>query len=1169
MNIIESSQRIIPGLITALCIVMTTPGQAAPGTLPTTPLFLTNAVEPNIFYTLDDSGSMEWELMVKNGTAGVTSSSGLPVLGGLPRYYVLPNPANGQDGYWQGSLANYYPYTAPSVSLEPLSWIARNHQANSLYYNPDVTYQAWQGLDASDNPLYTDASPTSALGDPNNPTFGSLDLTSTFTFTIWHQSTWKNDSLFPATYYEWVDSDSDGVLESTDSYNTIEIKPANAPFPSGRSYSEEIQNFANWYQYYRKRSYIAKGAMGRVVNNTDATRMGLDLYNAGHQFDATSMTDPAQKAALLNELYGVAISCGPGKTSGYSTACPGTPARTALDRVGRLFQGATANPSPIQTAADGGECQQNFNVLLSDGFWNGAAEPSGIGNADQDTSGTPDNGFDGDSTESVDGGNYEDSYSVTLADVAMHYYETDLSPLANRVPTQEDVDEADHQHLVNYTIGFGITGNLDPANDDPVAGGANFWPDPTDAQDEDRVDDLWHAAYNSRGQYLAAQNAAELENSLLQAIQDISSRTATAAAVAVNSARLTSESVVYIAQFNSNRWQGSLLAYPIIDLDLGTLSANPKWEAGNILTSRNIGNDPRTIITHNGTRGVPFRWDTAALSANMVNDLKTNSSGGTDTDTVGEARLNYLRGDRSNEGTGYRFRPRPGLLGDIVNSGPVFVGDATLAWPDVAPFPSTSGTRYSDFKTGAASTRNKIVYVGSNDGLLHGFDDNNGQEVLAYAPNILASTESSRGYHYLTNPSYTHNWYVDLTPTLSDVYLTTGFGPGWHTVLIGALRGGGRGLFALDVTNPAQFNEANASKIAMWEFSNAIDNDLGYTYSRPTIALTNSGRWVAIFGNGYNDLGSGEASLFILDIEKGVDGWVAQDYVKITTKSGTPADRNGLATPALADVDGNGTVDRVYAGDLKGNIWAFDLSSSNEAQWSVAYKQGSTPKPLFTTQAGQPITAKPVLAKHPTIPFQNSPSNAPNLMVYFGTGQYLIESDKTNTSVQSFYGVWDQGDPELTRANLIEQTFDASYASRVLTRNYIDYSTEYGWWFDLPDAGERSVTNSIARADTIFFNTFVPENNPCSVGGYGYRFSVDMATGGSPSETVVDFDKNGQIDEHDNENLTGIRAAIRQEGYLPEPVFIEDLVFTGPVASKIKSLPNNPEGRFSWQELIK
>jgi type IV pilus assembly protein PilY1 len=403
--------------------------------------------------------------------------------------------------------------------------------------------------------------------------------------------------------------------------------------------------------------------------------------------------------------------------------------------------------------------------------------------------------------------------------------------------------------------------------------------------------------------------------------------------------------------------------------------------------------------------------------------------------------------------------------------------------------------------------------------------------------------------------------------------MRTGSGNGWHTILIGGLRGGGRGLYALDVTDPNSFSESNADKIVMWEFSSADDNDLGYTYSKPTIAMANNGRWVAIFGNGYNDRGSGEAKLFILDIEAGLDGWQSGDYIEISTKAGSPNDRNGLATPALVDVDGDGTVDRVYAGDLQGNMWAFDLSGSNASSWGVAYSNGGNPAPLFTTQAKQPITAKPVVAKHPIIPSQSSPSNAPNLMVFFGTGQYLVDTDNNNKDTQSFYGVWDRGDQQLDISNLVEQTFDPRFNRRVMTRNYVDYSTKYGWRFDFPVAGERSVTSAVARGDIIFFNTFIPVVDPCTPGGYGYKFAVDMARGGSPEEPAIDTDNNGVIDSNDYDREpgggTGVIAAIRQDGYLPEPVFIDDLSFTGEIATKVKKLPNVPVGRLSWQELIK
>ncbi len=1155
MNKPTPSHKLIQSLGLAITMVLAAPTQAAPGPLPKTPLFLTNSVEPNVFFLLDDSGSMDWEVMYPNGTAGIASFGGMPILNGRSVAYWHPGwHGNYMYNWWIEVIppANWSD-PDPTVTWEDNLWVLRNHNANKLYYNPEVTYTPWKGSDSSGNPLYQDANPTAVLRDPTNPGGDTVDLTQTYDWWDFTTGTTYNNVTYLPSYYTWdADTDGDGEIDPNEPHTLYEIKPSTPAYPSGRTYAEELQNYANWFQYYRKREFATKAAVGGVINNTDATRMGLRVINNGQIQDVITMTNPANKRGFLQLFYNT--------PSQYA----GTPLRRGLDRTGKYFM-TTGAGAPILPADQGGECQQNFALVMTDGFWNGGT-PGGIGNADGDNS----SNWDGNATQSFDGGNYADNFSVTLADVAMFYYENDLRGLANKVPTTAGVDLNDQQHLVTYTISFGLKGTLDPKTDNPTDTGF-VWPDPIPgSNDLQKVDDLFHAAYNGRGLYLSAQDPVELETSLNTALTDIAERTATAAAVAVNSARLTSESVVYLAQFNSNRWQGRLFAFPIVDLNLGTLASTPKWEANNELTSRDLSASPRQILTWNGTQGTPFEWDTSKLTTEMMNDLRTNPDGSTGPDAVAQARLSYLRGDRSNENSGYAFRPRLTLLGDLVNSGPVFVSAPNLAWPDTAPFPDSTGSRYSDFKNSSIKNRKKVVYIGSNDGMLHAFDDDTGEELFAYVPNLLASSDLEKGFHYLTDPNYTHNWYVDLTPTLSDVFMSTVGGTGWRTILVGGLRGGGRGLFALDVTDPSNFNEGNANKMVMWEFSSADDNDLGYTYSRPTIAMANNGRWVAIFGNGYNGTGDGAAKLFILDIEAGQDGWQPGDYVEITTQVGDTINRNGLATPALADIDGNGTVDRVYAGDLEGNMWAFDLSGNTSSSWDVAYSASGSPAPLFTTQANQPITAKPVLAKHPTIPSQSSPSNAPNLMVYFGTGQYLVETDKSNTDTQSFYGVWDRGDQNLDISNLVEQTFDTSYTGRVLSRNFVDYSVKYGWRFDLPIPGERAVTSAVARGDTVFFNTFIPVIDPCTVDGYGYKFAVDMVTGGSPKKTVIDVNRDGVINNDDNENgNNGVIAAIRQDGYLPEPVFIEDLAFTGEVATKIKKLPDVPTGRFSWQELIK
>ena len=1110
---------------------------AAPGTLSTAPLFVSTLVEPNIFFSFDDSGSMNWEALVKNGTGGFFATSGLPLVGNYFRYYYNPD--------WHNNRQIMPPSAGQNTTWVNNIWIFRNSVGNKSYYDPSIKYVPWAGSKIDGTPLYSDADPLKALFDPDEPTGASTNLTVAKDFYDYDDCLcYLNGSVYLPTYYTWTDTNANGQIDPSDAHQEVKILAGSA----------EMQNFANWFVYYRNREYAAKGAIGRVINNTDATRMGLDIFNGGTKINTVTMTDPANKRAMLKEFY-AAVSAG------------GTPTRNAIKRMGGLFERTTAN-SPILSAALGGECQQNFSILVTDGFWNGA-NPANIGNADGDNN-TPFDGDDGRSGlasfNSNDGGNYADASSRTLADTMMHYYEHDLRPdLADKVPTIAGVDEAAHQHLVGYTISFGLSGTLDSTTVDPTAPGFQ-WPD-AHLGDSEKVDDLWHAAYNARGKYLSAQNPGELEQALNESIADIAERTATAAAVSINSSKLTTESVVYLAQFNTNRWQGDLFAFRIADLNTGALAPTADWAASSELTSRNFTSNPRVLLTHDGTDGVPFKWD--SLSLLQKNDLRTNPAGTFDIDDIAKARLEYLRGDRSNEANGYFFRQRASLLGDLVNAGPVFTGAPDLSLPDTAPFPTAKGTRYSDYKSGPAKTRAGVVYAGANDGMLHGFDEKTGKEVLAYIPGNLFSTTRDQGLHYLTDPNYRHRYYNDLTPTVSDIYADIGGGLKWNTVLVSGQRAGGRGIYALDVTNPALFSNANAANLALWEFTHP---DLGFTFSRPQIGLMNDKSWVAIFGNGYNDTGDGQAKLYIVKIDKGVDGnWAASDYKIITTGSGSTTDRNGLATPALADLDGNGTIDRAYAGDLKGQMWAFDLNDVIPANWGVNL--------LFTAKGTgpggkipRPITAQPTLARHPTV--STTSTNEPNIMVFFGTGQYLVDVDRAAPYYDdNFYGVWDKGVNNLKSTNLVEQTYDTSFGSnRVLTNNTVDYNlNDFGWYLGLPATGERSITPSVVRGTVVFFNTFVPSEDPCTVGGFGFRFAVNLVNGGATEEAETDINNDGYVDVKDkvsNGATVSTVSAIKQDGFLPEPVFIEDIAFTADTPAKVRKLPKIPKGRLSWQELI-
>jgi type IV pilus assembly protein PilY1 len=530
-------------------------------------------------------------------------------------------------------------------------------------------------------------------------------------------------------------------------------------------------------------------------------------------------------------------------------------------------------------------------------------------------------------------------------------------------------------------------------------------------------------------------------------------------------------------------------------------------------------------------------------------------------------------------------------LGDIVDSTPVYVGAPQSAWPEYSTNSKfgTATKSYSAYKTAQVS-RTPVVYVGANDGMLHGFNaqfgtsnTNRGKELIAYVPRAVASDLKDSGIHYFPALTYSHKFYVDLTPTIADVFMSADnvvANRDWHTVLVGGLRQGGKGYFALDITNPSNFTEANAASLALWEFTDANDSDVGYSYSEPTIAMMNNGKWAVIFGNGYNSI-NGIAKLFILYLEQGADGtWSAGDYVKIDTKSGgTPlaTGGNGLSSPQAADLDGNGTVDRIYAGDLKGQMWAFDVSAATDTSWAVAYGTAAAPAPLFTAKDAsnnaQPITTRPLLAKN----LDNVGGASPNIVVMFGTGEYVTQADITDINRQTFYVVGDMGTGSLLRANLLQRTFTTSGTLRSPTTGQaaLVWSTKSGWYMDLNIgtttpalSAERVVTQASLRRRTLFFNTMIPDGSPCTGGGTGWLMSFDFLTGLNPSQAVFDSNADGVINSSDmpyvgqyvSDGLPTKSGILGSKQYTPTS--------SGSLSIREINVGSSTlEGRLGWEEL--
>lgn len=537
-------------------------------------------------------------------------------------------------------------------------------------------------------------------------------------------------------------------------------------------------------------------------------------------------------------------------------------------------------------------------------------------------------------------------------------------------------------------------------------------------------------------------------------------------------------------------------------------------------------------------------------------------------------RLNYLRGDYSHEqtnadrqdadsirtGTDLIFRnrtrldklalvslvPDPWVLGDIVNSDPVFVGAEDYGYAKLA---GTEGSAYNAFVI-ANKERRKMVYVGANDGMLHGFDGSTtgadaGEEILAYVPDAVFSQLPS-----LSDPNYSHAYFVDGSPRVGDAY----FGSAWHTVLLGTTGAGGKAVFALDVTDPSSFSGASV----LWEISDSYSpaaadyttdttakrgfgNNMGFTIPQPVIGRMQNGKWAAIVANGYASVNN-LAVLYIVDIETG------QILKAFDTTRGGSGVENGLSAPIAIDNNSDGMVDAIYAGDLLGNLWKFDVNSSDIANWKIGYGAATAPAPLFvacTDSANcdatrQPITGKPQVGNVGST--QTTNGTASGVMVYFGTGKYFeeIDNDVSNAQTQTFYGIWDNNatvsKSSLQSQSIIYELNNGYFNLRATTDNSVDYPTKKGWYMNLLDplatvsTGERVVSSPLLRNGRIIFETLIPippiGTAICGAGsdGTSWLMELDAITGKRLPATGEgapwDINNSGSIDADDLITIT-------------------------------------------------
>ncbi|WP_367606229.1 pilus assembly protein [Legionella sp. W05-934-2] len=624
----------------------------------------------------------------------------------------------------------------------------------------------------------------------------------------------------------------------------------------------------------------------------------------------------------------------------------------------------------------------------------------------------------------------------------------------------------------------------------------------------------------------------QLQEQLLKAFNLILDRTGSFSSAALSSGFLSTNSYVYQAFFETKQWSGFLLAFKI-DPSTGDILTNgsstngAEWDASKTLDQQNF-NTGRRIVTIKPSSGVgiPFRWPTdpsnpssSELDISQITLLNLSPTTALD-DNQGSNRLNYLRGDRSNEeDNGGLFRNRKSVLGDIIDSAPVPVGPPNAPYPDVWPNGAAeNGVTYSSFKQTYAN-RISMIYLGANDGIMHGFDATNGQEMLGYVPESVY-----QNLNQLTDPDYAHKFYVDGTVTVVDAFVNSQ----WRTILVGTLNGGGQGVFALDVTDPSQFAESNATGIVKWEFTDADDADMGLSYSQASIVRLANGQWAAIFGNGYNNtLNDGNASttgnavLYIVDLHTG------NLIKKLDTGVGASDDPlaqgrpNGLSTPAVVDVNNDLIADIVYVGDIFGNLWKIDISSSNPNEWDFSFKQGTDNAPLYVAinaqNEHQPITIRPTVSR---VSFSSS-----TLQIYIGTGQYLTFADRTDTTVQTVYALRDDNSTPISgRGDLVQQTiFLQANNTRSVSNNLLANNSR-GWYLDLivngVAEGERIISEMIYINQKLIFTTTIPSEDPCEFGGSGWLMEVDALTGARLNYNVFDINGDGVVNGSDATSYT-------------------------------------------------
>jgi len=900
------------------------------------------------------------------------------------------------------------------------------------------------------------------------------------------------------------------------------------------SYDEEMTNFANWYAYYKSRNQMMKTAVGQAFQSLSSS------YNVGIVSLSTAaaeggMTPPKEFSSNNRSDWYSRLYAMNGDQS--------TPIRQALHAIGKMYANKAPYNYDLKSAAVQYPCQQNFTFITTDGYWNGGAAADVVNNDNVESTAR----FCTRASGCLDPA--AQTYN-SLADVALYWYNGGSNSAL--VSLRDDLEDwkkkglvpaasGDNQrlHMNTYALGLGVDGimNYDPNYDTLPASGGDFfnlkngvtkgcpwngggaynWPDPKTSDNggsaayQSRVDDLWHAAINGHGKYFSASDPTQVVQGLSEALTNIQVRVGAASAAATSTPNISQEdNDIFSSTFTTVKWYGELSDRKL-DTATGIVGTTTSWTSSDTVGLK-VANtsDTRVILMLDTSKPTPtlknFKYAEMTATERAWFDNKCNVLSQCAGLTVanqtivnsGATIVGWLRGQqayaddnilrayaRTDKTPANASGPLPIVIGDIASSKPAYLRD---------PRKGYTSTEYATFKTKWAG-RAPRVFVAANDGMLHAFDAKTGEERWAYVPRITMKklpVQASLTY------GLNHQFTADGAPEVGDVKIGTEF----RSLLVSGLNAGGRGFYALDVTDPA------AAPKAMWELCadatlcSNYDPDIGLSFGNPQFGTWKDAggveRWVVFLTSGYNNVpgsdglnvGDGKGYLYVVDAATG------RILKKTPTGAGDTATPSGFAR--ISAITPNPQIDplitQVYGGDNLGKMWRIDFTGAGDPTVVLMGDADST----------HPITTKPdiTLCEVATKNDQGVVTSGTTKTVIFGTGRLLDLGDIRDLTTQSVYVLKDTGtgikaSEWRTSPAMAQQSLAVTDAGNYkISGPDVDLGTQAGWFFDLDqNKGERVNLDPRVVSGTLNVVSNIPTNSDaCSVGGTSNLYQLNVCT---------------------------------------------------------------------------